>query len=153
MNRLEQSIREKMKKEYRLPHDIEAIAAAIYTLKVADKSDTKLIIADFLESVACSKYSDIVNITYQYLKQLAQNQGKLTDEEYQKIAHLFDSIHIFLDLGMGNEHNVVEKSERLILDLLDKRGATILSTSDTSKPWWNEVRRKYKANRNDKLTM
>ncbi|MFD1885034.1 hypothetical protein [Paenibacillus wenxiniae] len=158
MNKLEKSIREKMKKEYRYPHDIEAIASAIYTLKVANEKvasefDIKPILIDFLQSVTCSTYSDIVNITYQYIKQLAQHQGKLMDEEYQKIAHLFDSIHIFVELGIEYDDGVLEKSEKLILDVLGKRGDVLLPMLDDSKPWWDEIWKKYTEDKGRKIKM
>jgi len=147
---IRKSIQEKLEKEYRYPHDIEVIASAIYTLKMANELDVQPLLVAFLDRVACSTYSDIVTITYQYLKRLAQSQGKLMDEEYQKIAHLFDSIHIFLDLGIEHDNCVLEKSEKLILDVFAKRGRAFLPIMDESKPWWNEVLQKYNENRQHK---
>ncbi len=141
------SIQEKLKKEYRYPHDIEAIASAIYTLKMANPLDIQPLVVEFFNRVACSTYSDIVNITYQYLKRLAQYQGKMMDEEYQKIIHLFDSIHIFVNLGIEHDDCVLKKSEELILDVSAKRGKTSLPIVDESKPWWNEVLEKYNENK------
>ncbi len=150
MNKLEKNIRAKMQKEYRYPHDIEVIAAEIYTWKVGNKLDIQPILVDFLQSVNCSTYRDIVHITYQYVKRLAQNQGKLLDEEYQKIAHLYDSIHIFVELGMEHDDSMLEGLERLMLEVLSKRGQAIFPNLDDTKPWWHELLTKYNENRKQK---
>lgn len=139
MNKLEKKIRERIKNEYRYPHDIEAVASDIYKLKLSGElSDTTLLV-DFLDSVACSKYTDIANITYEYLERLAQSQGALMYEEYQKIAHLFDSINILIYLGVKSDDCVLERSERLILNLLDKKDKAMRAALDGSKPWVNKI--------------
>ena len=131
-----------IKKGYRLPHDIEVVACEIYYSSEYNKLICKNIVNDFINSVVTSKYSNIVEITYDYMSRLIYADGELLYEEFLKVLHLFDSINIFFCLGINVSHDVIEKSDVDMVFFLKKyakwRG-DIISSHIANKPWWQRV--------------
>ena len=131
-----------IKKGYRLPHDIEVVACEIYYSSEYNKLICKNIVNDFINSVVTSKYSNIVEITYDYMSRLIYSDGDLLYEEFLKVLHLFDSINIFFCLGINESHDVIEKSDEAMMFFLKKyakwRG-DIISSHIANKPWWQRV--------------
>lgn len=131
-----------IKKGYRLPHDIEVVACEIYYSSEYNKLICKNIVNDFINSVVTSKYSNIVEITYDYMSRLIYSDGDLLYEEFLKVLHLFDSINIFFCLGINESHDVIEKSDVDMVFFLKKYkkwSKNIVSSHIENKPWWQRV--------------
>lgn len=109
-----------IKKGYRLPHDIEVVACEIYYSSEYNKLICKNIVNDFINSVVTSKYSNIIEITYNYMIRLIYSDGNLLYEEFLKVLHLFDSINIYFYLGMNESLDVIEKSDVAMMFFLKK---------------------------------
>ena len=95
-----------IKKGYRLPHDIEVVACEIYYSSEYNELICKNIVNDFINSVVTSKYSNIVEITYDYMSRLIYSDGNLLYEEFLKVLHLFDSINIFCSFWSNESHDI-----------------------------------------------
>lgn len=131
-----------IKKGYRLPHDIEVVACEIYYSSEYNKLICKNIVNDFINSVVTSKYSNIVEITYDYMSRLIYADGELLYEEFLKVLHLFDSINIFFCLGINVSHDVIEKSDVDMVFFLKKYkkwGKNIVTSHIENKQWWQRV--------------
>ena len=131
-----------IKKGYRLPHDIEVVACEIYYSSEYNKLICKNIVNDFINSVVTSKYSNIVEITYDYMSRLIYADGELLYEEFLKVLHLFDSINIFFCLGINESHDVIEKSDVdmvFFLKKYEKWSKNIISSHIENKQWWQRV--------------
>ena len=131
-----------IKKGYRLPHDIEVVACEIYYSSEYNKLICKNIVNDFINSVVTSKYSNIVEITYDYMSRLIYSDGNLLYEEFLKVLHLFDSINIFFCLGINESHDVIEKSDVdmvFFLKKYEKWSKNIISSHIENKQWWQRV--------------
>nr|WP_303831915.1 hypothetical protein [Snodgrassella alvi] len=131
-----------IKKGYRLPHDIEVVACEIYYSSEYNKLICKNIVNDFINSVVTSKYSNIVEITYDYMSRLIYADGELLYEEFLKVLHLFDSINIFFCLGINESHDVIEKSDVDMVFFLKKYkkwGKNIVTSHIENKQWWQRV--------------
>ena len=131
-----------IKKGYRLPHDIEVVACEIYYSSEYNKLICKNIVNDFINSVVTSKYSNIVEITYDYMSRLIYADGELLYEEFLKVLHLFDSINIFFCLGINVSHDVIEKSDVDMVFFLKKYkkwGWNIATSDIENKQWWQRV--------------
>lgn len=131
-----------IKKGYRLPHDIEVVACEIYYSSEYNELICKNIVNDFINSVVTSKYSNIVEITYDYMSRLIYADGELLYEEFLKVLHLFDSINIFFCLGINESHDVIEKSDVdmvFFLKKYKKLGWNIVTSDIENKQWWQRV--------------
>ena len=131
-----------IKKGYRLPHDIEVVACEIYYSSEYNELICKNIVNDFINSVVTSKYSNIVEITYDYMSRLIYADGELLYEEFLKVLHLFDSINIFFCLGINESHDVIEKSDVDMVFFLKKYkkwGKNIVTSHIENKQWWQRV--------------
>nr|WP_303802306.1 hypothetical protein [Snodgrassella alvi] len=131
-----------IKKGYRQPHDIEVVACEIYYSSEYNKLICKNIVNDFINSVVTSKYSNIVEITYDYMSRLIYSDGDLLYEEFLKVLHLFDSINIFFCLGINESHDVIEKSDVDMVFFLKKYkkwGKNIVTSHIENKQWWQRV--------------
>lgn len=139
MKNTEQDVLMRMGREYRFPHDIEYLATIIYNLKKSNGLKDDGLVTKFVQSVRESKYHDIVNLTFGYLKDLSESDGELLFEEYNKIAHLFNSINILIALGVPHDENVLKNAEELLLHVLrTKKGRQLLSDENNSYPWWGK---------------
>lgn len=136
MNKSEKRIRENIGKGYRYPHDIESVASAIYNLEKKGGVTDKTLINDFIESINASQYSDIVNITYDYFKRLAQYEHSLIGEEKEKILKLYESINILLYLGAEGGDSVPDDLETIIIGMLARRKLVLPPVTESSSPWW-----------------
>ncbi|QMI37202.1 hypothetical protein [Escherichia fergusonii] len=128
-------------KGYTYPHDIERLAKEIYELPYADKIKNKNIISDFILSVNRSEFHNIVEITFEYLTGLVESDKELL---YKKIGHLFDSINIFIRLGLCHDKCIITKVDALIINLLTTRnGKVLFSNFSSDKVWWYRISEKY----------
>lgn len=131
-----------IKKGYRLPHDIEVVACEIYYSPEYNKLISENIVNDFINSVITSKYSNIVEITYNYMNKLIYSDGNLLYEEFLKVFHLFDSINIFFCLGLNESLDVIEKSDVAMVFFLKKYAKwsrNVISSHIENKQWWQRV--------------
>ena len=131
-----------IKKGYRLPHDIEVVACEIYYSSEYNKLICKNIVNDFINSVVTSKYSNILEITYDYMSRLIYSDRDLLYEEFLKVIHLFDSINIFFCLGLNEHLDVIEKSDVAIVFFLKKYGKwsrNVISSHIENKQWWQRI--------------
>lgn len=131
-----------IKKGYRLPHDIEVVACEIYYSPEYNKLISENIVNDFINSVITSKYSNIVEITYNYMNKLIYSDGNLLYEEFLKVFHLFDSINIFFCLGLNESLDVIEKSDVAMVFFLEKYAKwsrNVISSHIENKQWWQRV--------------
>lgn len=140
----EQRILTLLIKGYTYPHDIERLAREIYELPDADKLKNKNIISDFILSVNDSEFHNIVEITFEYLTGLVESDKELLYEEYEKIGHLFDSINIFIRLGLCHDKCIITRVDALIINLLTTRkGKVLFSNFSSDKAWWYRISEKY----------
>ena len=131
-----------IKKGDRLPHDIKVVACEIYYSSEYNKLICKNIVNDFINSVVTSKYSNIIEITYNYMIRLIYSDENLLYEEFLKVLHLFNSINIYFYLEMNESLDVIEKSDVAMMFFLKKyakwRG-DIISSHIENKPWWQRA--------------
>jgi len=139
VNKSEKKIRENIEKGYRYPYDIESVASAIYNLEKKGGVTDKTLINDFIESINASQYSDIVNITYDYFKRLAQDEYSLIGEEKEKILKLYESINILLYLGAEAGDSVPDDLETIIIGMLARRKLVLPPVTESSSPWWKAL--------------
>ncbi|AFI88501.1 hypothetical protein EXT68_23390 [Pectobacterium parmentieri] len=129
-------------KGYRLPHDIEVVACEIYYALQGNERVYNDIINDFIKSVMDSKYSNIIEITYDYMDGLIYSDSNLLHEEFLKVIHLFDSINIFIFLELKGPDDIIGKSDAAMIFFLKKyakwsKGVT--SVYIENKKWWQRV--------------
>lgn len=140
----EQKIKVIIAKGYRYPHDIERLAGKIYTLLCAGELKNRAIVQEFISSINSSKFPNILEITFDYLIQISNDESNLLYEEYEKIGHLFDSINILIELGVPQEDGILKKSDAVILDVLKrKKGKVLISNFNSGKAWWLRISKKY----------
>ena len=139
MNRSKKKIRENIVKGYRYPHDIESVVSAIYNLEKKGGETDKTLINDFIESINASQYRDIVNITYDYFKRLAQDEYSLIGEEKEKILKLYESINILLYLGAEAGDSVPDDLETIIIGMLARQKLVLPPVTESSSPWWKAL--------------
>lgn len=73
-----------IRKGYRRPHDIEMLASEIYTWLCNDKLASREILMEFVSSVNNSKFPDVIQLTFEYLKRLSTHESELLYEESEK---------------------------------------------------------------------
>ncbi|MBI6888895.1 MULTISPECIES: hypothetical protein [Pseudomonas] len=136
----EKKIMATIRKGYRRPHDIEMLASEIYTWLCNDKLASREILMEFVSSVNNSKFPDVIQLTFEYLKRLSTHESELLYEESEKIGHLFDSINIMTTLGLHHDDNIIKESDELIINTLkSKRFTNPPKQINTEKPWWSRI--------------
>ncbi|MDX5631146.1 MULTISPECIES: hypothetical protein [unclassified Brenneria] len=128
-------------KGYKLPHDVEVVAYKIYDLSQCIDFIYNDIVKSFIHSVMNSKYNNIIEITYNYMNRLVYSDNLLY-EEFLKVIHLFDSINIFVFLGLKGPAGLIEKADADMLFFLKKHSkwSEILTSGYIeNKKWWQRV--------------
>ena len=138
-----QEILEYLEKVYRLPHDIEIVAADIYAFMMSSQGIENTLLQRFQLSVQHSNYPDIVSRSYAYLSRLAQSDG-LMEEEILKIVHLYDSINIFFKLGLTDDLRLLEQIDIEMMAFFTKyrknyKQIVTQNCQNLYKPWWSRL--------------